>query len=74
MDERNSHMWEMLVVMEQGKAHAHGTLPRVGEVLSLFDGLYYHFYGQQVENGIVPSEDVTRHLWIEVIQVEGDGE
>ena len=67
MDERNSHMWEMLVVMEQGEAHAHGTLPRVGEVLSMFYGLYYHFYGQHVENGIVPSEDVACYLGVEVI-------
>ena len=67
MDERNSHMWEMLVVMERGKAHAHGALPRIGEVLSLFDGFYHHFYGQPVENGIVPSQDVACYLRVEVI-------
>ncbi len=72
VDEGDSDMRKVVIVMEQGIAHAHGALPRVGEVPSLSDGLYRHLHHQQVKNTIVPGDDAARHFWIEVIQVEGN--
>ena len=53
--------------MEQGKTHTNGALPRVGEVLSLGDGLHRHLDRQKVKNVIVPGDDVARYLWVKVI-------
>ena len=53
--------------MEQGETHAHGALPRVGEVLSLLDGLHRHLDHQQVKYIIVQGETAARYLRIKVI-------
>ena len=74
MNHSYSYMGQVLVVMEGGVTHAHGAQPGICEVLPVGDGLHDCVRQQYVHDIIVPGYDVTRYLWIEMNQIEGDSE
>ena len=51
-----------------------GLQPKDIDIVFLSHYLRRHLHHQQVINTVVPGDDAARHFWIEVIQVEGDGE